>query len=306
MSTPESELLRHIYRRSISLGAAMGGVLEIGPGDDCAAVRVRDGSLLLTVDQLVEGRHYTRETPLDLVARKCIARSVSDIAAMGGRPLVVLATGALNDAFDRENELFNAMHRWANELGCPLVGGDIARTSGPTVLTCTALGTPHPVRGSVTRAGARPGDGVYIAGLVGRSFASGRHLTFEPQVAEARWLCDTLGADLHAMLDVSDGVGRDTARIAEASGVRIELDASLLPLNPDAADWRAAISEGEDYTLLFTASREPALACPATGTPITRIGTVREARDGQPVCEVVTPEGQRLDGGTLGWDHGVA
>jgi thiamine-monophosphate kinase len=304
VTTPESELLRHIYRRSATLDAALGDALEIGPGDDCAAVRVGVGTLLLTVDQLVEGRHYTPETPLELVARKCIARSVSDIAAMGGTPLAALATGALSDAFDRENELFDAMHRWATELGCPLIGGDIARTSGPTVLTCTVLGTPHPQRGAVTRAGARPGDGVYIAGRIGNSFASGRHLTFAPQVAEGRWLCDTVGNDLHAMLDVSDGVGRDAARIAEASGVGIELDASLLPLHPDTPDWRASIAEGEDYTLLFAASRDPGARCATTGTPITRIGTVRAAHDGRPSCEVRTPDGQRVDGGTLGWDHG--
>ncbi len=304
MTTPESELLRHIYARSASLGASMGDVLDIGPGDDCASIRVRDGSLLLTVDQLVEGRHYTPETPLDLIARKCVARSVSDIAAMGGAPLVALATGALNDMFENENELFDAMHRWAADFGCPLVGGDIARTAGPTVLTCTVLGTPHPTRGAVTRAGAQAGDGVYIVGRIGDSFRSGRHLTFTPQLNEARWLCDSLGADLHAMLDVSDGVGRDAARIAEASGVRLELRAESLPLH-DATEWMAALAEGEDYTLLFTASRDPGASCPATGEPVTRVGTVLERDASSPICEVIAPSGERLDGASLGWDHGA-
>src|SRR5690606_5721242 len=137
VSTPESVLLRRIAERSAHLVEGMRGVLEIGPGDDCAALRLPPGATLLTVDQLVEGRHYTPDTALDLVARKCVARSVSDIAAMGGTPVAALATGALRDAFDREDELFRALHRWADAFGCPLVGGDIARTPGPTVLTCT-------------------------------------------------------------------------------------------------------------------------------------------------------------------------
>lgn len=303
MTTPESVLLRHIYDRSASLRDAMGDALEIGPGDDCASLRLPAGSLLLTVDQLVEGRHYAPDTPLDLVARKCIARSVSDVAAMGGTPIASLATGALRDSFDRADELFDAMHRWAREFGCPLVGGDVARVDGPTVLTCAVLGLPHPARGPVRRDGARPGDGVYLVGRVGGSFASGRHLTFTPQVAEARWLCETLGASLHAMLDVSDGVGRDAARIAEASNVSIELDASTLPLHEGVA-WRSGLADGEDYTLLFTAGREPPSATD-TELPVTRIGRVLERVPDGPACVAVAPGGGRIDAAELGWDHGA-
>jgi thiamine-monophosphate kinase len=303
VTTSESTLLKHIYARSAALKSALGDALEIGPGDDCASIHVSDGSLLLTVDQLVEGRHYAPETPVDLIARKCVARSVSDIAAMGGTPLASLATGALRTTFERENELFDAMHRWANEFGCPLVGGDIARVDGPTVLTCTALGTAHPTRGVVTRAGATVGDGVYLVGRVGGSFASGRHLTFRPQVEDARWLCDALGVSLHAMLDVSDGVGRDGARIGEASGVCLEIEAARLPLHDNAHDWRSAIGDGEDYVLLFTSDRDPGDVCAATGEPITRIGRVRACGASEPSCVVVTPSGERLDATEFGWDH---
>lgn len=303
MTTPESMLLKHIYARSAALKPVLGDALEIGPGDDCASIRVRAGSLLLTVDQLVEGRHYASDTPMELVARKCVARSVSDIAAMGGSPLASLATGALRTTFDRENDLFDAMHRWANEFHCPLVGGDIARVEGPTVLTCTVLGTAHPTRGAVTRSGAKAGDGVYIVGRVGGSLASGRHLTFRPQVDDARWLCDTLSESLHAMLDVSDGVGRDGARIGEASGVCLEIEAARLPMHDDAHDWRAAIGDGEDYALLFTSGREPGEVCGATGEPITRIGRVHAFAADEPACVVVTPSGERLDASEFGWDH---
>ncbi len=303
MTTPESILLEHIYARSAGLSTLLGAALEVGPGDDCASIRVGGESLLITVDQLVEGRHYTPETPIDLIARKCIARSVSDIAAMGGSPLVSLATGALRTTFDRESELFDAMHRWANELGCPIIGGDIARVDGPTVLTCTVLGAAHPKRGVVLRSGAKAGDGVYIVGRVGGSFASGRHLTFRPQVEETRWLCDTLDASIHAMLDVSDGVGRDAARIGEMSGVCLEIEAARLPLHGDVSDWRAAIGEGEDYVLLFTSDREPADRCPTTREPITRVGRVRTRDECGAACVVVSPSGERLDATESGWDH---
>ncbi|MBX3351718.1 MAG: thiamine-phosphate kinase [Phycisphaeraceae bacterium] len=301
MSTPESVLLRHIYARSVATDSSHAGVL-VGPGDDCAVVRV-EGDLLLTVDQLVEGRHYDAgATPIDLVARKAVARSVSDIAAMGGTALAALATGALRDSFDRERELFDAMHDWGERFGCPLIGGDIARVDGPTVLTCAVLGRAHPTRGAVLRSGARVGDGVFVTGSLGGSFASGRHLTFTPRVREGRELCDALGADLRAMMDLSDGLGRDAARLADASGVCVEIEASAIPMHEGVADWRAAAGEGEDYELLFASSREP----PATlgeGTRVTRIGRVVERAANAPACVIVTDRGERVDAGDLGWEH---
>lgn len=302
MSTPESVLLRHIYARAAAAGSSHPGVL-VGPGDDCAVVRV-EGDILLTVDQLVEGRHYDpATTTIDLIARKVVARSVSDIAAMGGTPLAALATGALRDSFDRERELFDAMHSWGERFGCPLIGGDIARVDGPTVLTCAVIGRAHSTRGPVLRSGARPGDVVYVTGALGGSFASGRHLTFVPRVREARELCDALGDDLRAMMDLSDGLGRDAARMADASGVGLELDAACFPMHSGVAGWRDAAGEGEDYELLFVSSREP----PATlgdGTRVTKIGRVGERADGAPACVIVTAEGERVDAGGLGWEHG--
>jgi thiamine-monophosphate kinase len=159
----------------------------------------------------------------------------------------------------------------------------------------------------ITRAGARPGDEVYVTGLLGNSFESGRHLTFEPRVEDALWLRATLGADLTSMIDVSDGLGRDGARIARASGVCVRIDARALPLHADATNWLHAAGEGEDYEMLFTSARGLGSSIrSAGGTPITRIGRVVAvgACSPTPACVFETPEGAVIDGSELGWDHG--
>lgn len=298
----ESELLSHILHRSADLHGS--GAIVVGPGDDCAVLAPGGNArLLLTIDQLVESRHYAPGTPIDLIARKAVARSVSDIAAMGGTPRAGLATACLPPGFDRANELFDRMAHWARRYGAPLAGGDIAAFSperpGPLVLTVTIVGAPHAARGPVLRSEARPGDSVYITGRAGNSFASGRHLSFEPRLAEGAWLCEALGDRLGAMIDVSDGVGRDAGRLAAMSAAAIELDEAAIPLHADVRDPRAALSDGEDYELLFTARGDVPNACPATGTPITRIGRVT----GGAGCTILLRDGSRADASTLGWDH---
>lgn len=296
--TSEADLLRHIAARSAGLHGA--GPIEVGPGDDSAVLRFGGERLLLTVDQLVEGRHYLPDsTPIDLIARKAIARSVSDIAAMGGSPIAALATGALRDGFAHGDELFDHMARWARRWECPLIGGDIATVDGPTVLTVTVIGRAHPDRGPVLRSGARVGDGIYVTGALGGSFASDRHLTFEPRLSEAAWLCAALGPRLHAMMDISDGLGRDGARIAGASAVRLELDPLCIPLHADVRSWIQAASEGEDYELLFTAEGEVPARTP-TGVPITRIGSVVEGKG----CALLQPNKPAIDASEMGWNHG--
>ncbi len=285
----ESELLAHIYARSEN-GAP--GV-RVGPGDDCAVVELAGAPVLLTVDQLIEGRHYDAGAPLGAIAHKALARSVSDVAAMGGRPRFALATAALPAGFAGADDLFDHMHRAALALGCPLVGGDIATTIGPATLTTTLVGEPHATRGPVLRSGARAGDGVYVTGRLGGSYASGRHLAFTPRVAEAAALCDALGDDLHAMIDLSDGLGRDAGRVATASGVRMEIDAALVPLHEGVADALTAAGDGEDYELLFTASAEPPAGI------ATRIGEV-VAGSGAVMCLAT---GESVNISEIGWEH---
>lgn len=321
----ESDLLRLIRERSVNLGP---GVL-LGPGDDCAAldpavVGIAGGgdrgvALLVTVDQVVEGRHFAGPlgaapadggarvgaTAIEDVARKSVARSVSDIAAMGGRPLWAIATGALPPRLSQAqaDRLFEAMARWARHWGCPLVGGDIALLGDAgehsAVLTVTVIGAAHPARGPVRRDAARAGDSVYVTGHIGGSLASGRHLSFEPRVREGSWLAGALGTSLHAMIDLSDGLGRDAARIAEASGVRLEIEDSAVPMHAGCGP--ANLGDGEDYELLFTAADGVQVpeSCPETGVRFSRIGRV-VAGSG---CVLMASDGTLRDAASLGWDH---
>ncbi len=299
----ESDLHDHIYARSgaLALGA---GQLLVGPGDDCAVTRTTSGDLqLLTVDQLVQGRHFEPGTDIDLIARKAIARSVSDIAAMGGQPAWSLGTGVLPKGYAHANALFDAMHRWANHWHCPLIGGDIAShssTDHPLTLTVTVGGSMPSGSMPVLRSGARPGDLLYVTGQIGGSFESGWHLRFEPRVEVGQWASRT---NAHAMMDLSDGLGRDANRIAVASGVRIELDATKLPISHHCAGWQQAVSEGEDYELLIALGPEHDIGdCPMQLLgPIGRVVGCEE--DQSPRAMVIDPHGKAHDASSMGWDH---
>ncbi len=300
----ESDLHRHIVERS--RGLAGRGVVLVGPGDDTAALAL-GGVTLATVDQVVEGRHFELGgaggvgASIDLIARKAVARSISDIAAMGGVPVCALATGCLRSGFAHGDELFDRMSFWAERFGCPLVGGDIAYGEGPLVLSVTALGRAHAKRGPVLRSEARVGDEVYVTGRLGGSLGSGRHLSFEPRIVEGEWLAESLGDRLGGMIDISDGLGRDAGRVASASGVRLELEAGALPLHAGGGDWRRAVGEGEDYELLFTARSGSRIesVCPVSGVEITRIGRVVEGAG-----TVIECDGELIDGSEMGWEHG--
>lgn len=299
----ESRLHDHIYERSTSLKLGAGELL-VGPGDDCAVTRSPSGDLqLLTVDQLVEGRHFEPDTDLDLIARKAIARSVSDIAAMGGTPAWSLGTGVLPKGYAHANALFDAMHRWANRWHCPLIGGDIASHSSPDhplTLTVTVGGTMPEGSMPVLRSGAKPGDLLYVTGQIGGSFESGWHLRFEPRVEVGQWASRT---NAHAMMDLSDGLGRDAHRIATASGVRLELDATKLPISHRCDGWRQAVSEGEDYELLIALDLEHDIVdCPMQ--LLGPIGHVVECDEGQSSgAVIIDPYAKAHDASSMGWDH---
>lgn len=312
----EGELLRRIFARSADLPREFPQVLT-GPGDDCAVIASRGVPLLLKVDQVVEGRHFTRETPIDLVARKAIARAVSDIAAMAGTPVATLVGAVLPQGYAHADALYDALLRWSRHFACPLVGGDTASYAGtgphqaaPLTLSVTVLGSTHASRGPVHRSGARVGDNIFVTGTIGGSFiaqggpfpGSGKHLLFEPRVREAASLAGTLGADLHAMMDISDGLGIDAARMAERSGVAVEMDASRVPLSPGLSDVQQACADGEDYELLFTAAPEAAIPSSVGGTPVTCIGRVVAFSEGGP-RSMLRVRNVLVSLDNSGWEH---
>ncbi len=299
----EFALLEHVFAMA---GAPCGPVL-IGPGDDMALVAVGERPILLAIDQVVAGCHFDlQRTPMALVGRKAVNRSLSDIAAMAGVPSACLAAVTLpRDLTEtRARELFDAMDRTAREHGCPLVGGDIAigRASADLVCSVAVVAEPGPA-GAVSRAGARAGDRVYVTGELGGSLGPdrlGRHLTFEPRLEEALELARLLGSALHAMIDLSDGLGRDAGHLAERSGVQVQLDADRVPCAP-GLDWRRALGDGEDYELCFTA--DGPVPRRLGGVAVTEVGRVAERRGpGEPL--VLVREGDRTwDASGLGWEH---
>lgn len=320
----EEALLRAIAERSASLPARFPEVL-VGPGDDCAVVRGGgDRPILLKIDQIVRGVHFTRETPPGLIARKAVARAVSDVAAMAGEPVccvvgVVLPAGV--DAAYAE-ALARGVHEAGVALGCPVVGGDTGVSLvDELVLSVSAVGRAHAARGPVLRSGARVGDDVYVTGTIGGSFTplptardpfpgGGKHLGFSPRISAAKALADGLGEDLHAMMDVSDGLGIDADRMARASGVGIEIEGVRVPLSAGCVDVARACGDGEDYELLFCVSggaraRVPGMLVDPSGNGervgITRVGWVVAGPAG---CELLMPDGRRLAGASLGYEHG--
>jgi len=303
----ESELHQHIRARSAGLAAGAGYELELGPGDDAAVLRsTRGDRLILTVDQLVEGRHYEPGEDLDLIARKAVARSVSDLAAMGAAPSWGLATALLPEGDPDADALFDAMHTWAQHWNAPLVGGDIASWGAPDkprILTTTLGGVMDEGHDPVTRSGAQHADLVYLTGQVGGSFESGWHLRFEPRLAHGRW-ASTRGSGAHAMIDLSDGLGRDADRVARASGVVLELEAGALPISHRCADWRDACAQGEDYELLICV--DPSTEPPGDLEPalIGPVGVCRACeRDEDAQAVILDPHGTRHAARDLGWDH---
>jgi thiamine-monophosphate kinase len=230
----------------------------VGPGDDCAVVNEggRNWSLLKT-DCIVEGVHFLPGTEPKLVGRKAINRVLSDIAAMGGWPgyaLVTIATDGGRSVAEVDG-WYEGLSAAAAAACCTIVGGETTRLPFPgALLSVSMVGEVHPER-CITRSGAVSGEGIFVTGRLGGSFSSGRHLTFNPRLAEAAWLVENHPPS--AMMDLSDGLGSDLPRLARASGVGFAVELGDLPCH-DGITPEQACGEGEDYELLFTYSLERA------------------------------------------------
>lgn len=235
--------------------------VHAGIGDDCAAVPGPGRGILelLKTDCVVEGRHFLPKDPADKVGWKAACRAVSDIAACGGSPRYALVTCVLPRARTGRwlDGLYRGLRRAARVYGFEVVGGELARTDGPAVISVAMTGEVSR-KDFVPRGGGRPGDVLYVTGVLGGSLASGWHLRFTPRVAEGRWLAANFRP--RAMMDLSDGLAADLPRLAARSGTGFLVDPSLIPRRRGASVSQA-LGEGEDFELLFAVppSRAPRL-----------------------------------------------
>lgn len=297
----ERELIEQIQRL---VGADSGDLLQ-GIGDDCAVIsKNTDTAWLLTMDTLLEGVHFDLDLhPPEQLAEKSVAVNVSDIAAMGGKPLFVLLSLGLPRGFEAEwfNRFSSGLARALEDYGCLLIGGDTVASSGPVALTLTVVGEAQ-VSKVLYRSKARIGDSIWVSGPLGLSAAGFELLHMDRVTPELQPLLDAhlrprvrvdLGMKLaesglvHAMMDVSDGLATDLAHLARASGVGAKIFADHLVIHPalkqaaamlekDPLQWM--LQGGEDYELLFTAAPENSdqliqLAA-SSGLCLSRVGTV--------------------------------
>ncbi len=265
-------------------------------GDDCAIARPvgRGEELLLTTDQIIENQHFIRgRHPFGMLGHKALVRSLSDIAAMGGRPLYFLLSLALPQwSIGRAlREFMRGMRAAADEHrldGFALIGGDVAR-SDLFAANVTAAGVA-PQASALRRSGARPGDRVYVSGRLGGSLLGLRRLPagkVDMRNRAVRRHCRptarlALGAFIRerggtAAIDLSDGLSTDALRLANAGGVALRIDSARIPLFRGAtvAD---ALASGEEYELLFTAPSQAKMPACYDGLELTRIGTVESGK----------------------------
>jgi thiamine-monophosphate kinase len=231
-----------------------------GIGDDCAVVRGPAGGrlLLLKTDCVVEGRHFLESHPAGAIGWKAACRAVSDMAACGGEPVSALVTCVIRPEQSGSwlDALYRGIAKAGREFGFNVVGGELARTDGPAVISVSMTGEVEPEM-YVGRGGGRPGDLLYVTGVLGGSLKAGWHLRFRPRLPEARWLAGKFR--LRALMDLSDGLAADLPRLARASGAGFVLDQSSIPRRRGAT-LKQALGDGEDFELLFALAPSDAAA----------------------------------------------
>lgn len=284
--------------------------VPVGIGDDAALLAPTPGEeVIVTTDMLMDGRHFiVGQTPAELIGRKALAVNLSDIAAMGGRPLAAFISWALPRHGGRPlaQSLFTGMAELADAFQVTIAGGDTNSWDGPLVINVTLVGETVGQQ-RILRSGAKPGDLIFVTGPLGGSLA-GRHLTFTPRVHEAIELTHLV--QVTSMLDLSDGLASDLRHILNQSRVGATLDAQSVPIHTDVDNQlplpeqlRRALTDGEDFELLFTVSPNDArrlLANPPRGWNPIQIGTI----DQEPGCRIRTESGiEPLPTG--GWEHSL-
>ena len=336
----ELAILSQIRSRVAAAGRLPG--LTLGIGDDCALLRPRaDEEVAVTTDLSIAGRHFRLEWhPPESIGHRTLARGLSDLAAMGARPLgAFLSLGLPRElsgpAFKSSrptwiSRFYDGLLSLAERSQTPLAGGDLAES--PVALADIVLIGAVPRGRALLRSGARPGDLLYVTGALGGAAAalseiaavagalSSKSRTSKatqlkipkgllPQLAPHLYPQPRLAQGLWlqrrrlatAAIDLSDGLSTDLAHICQESSVSAELDAASLPLHRGAT-LQQALHGGEDYELLFTAAPTTRIPRSIGGVHVTRIGRILRRHKSRPTITLLTPEGS-LPLTPEGWEH---
>jgi thiamine-monophosphate kinase len=300
--------------------------LRLGIGDDAALFKCTAGfDQVLTCDWFLEGSHFLRDKhPPDSVGWKCLARAISDVAAMGGVPRCFLLSLALPTSHTGVwlDQFLGGLRRAAKRFGCALAGGDTTQRQD-ILINLSVMGEVRTGR-AILRSGAQPGDVLFVSGRLGEAelglrlirkgkrLANGRdpllrkHLYPEPHLALGRWLAEKRLAS--AMMDLSDGLSTDLPRLCAASGVGARIEAAKIPAvqmpkaghGGDTTLLDLALHGGDDYELLFTVPRKKLKQLPRfqNRTRLTAIGEITSERS----VLLIDRTGRTLPLPNRGWD----
>jgi thiamine-monophosphate kinase len=288
-----------------------------GIGDDCAVLTIPRGhEILVTTDFTLEGVHFRREWhPADSVGHRCLARGLSDIAAMGGTPHSAFLSLALpHDLPQRWVDAFvRGLLKLAKRYSVTLAGGDTAQSPDGILADIIVVGA-IPTGKAILRSGARAGDLIYVTGTLGASVATlqalrggkklrpsdhPRHFYPDPRIAIGKFLREKELAS--AMIDTSDGLSTDLRHICDESGVGAVIEAAALPSAPGEEGQQYALHGGEDYELLFTAPPNCRIPGKIAGVTITRIGQITRGHQ----IKLQGPDGKSHPLPAAGWQHFV-
>jgi len=288
--------------------------LQVGIGDDCAVLRLPRGhEALVTTDFNLENVHFRRAWhPPDSVGHRCLARGLSDIAAMGGEPMAAFLSLALPPDVEQRwvDEFTKGLIRLAQRFRIPLAGGDTAQSPRGILADIVVLGAV-PAGKAVLRSGARAGDLIYVTGRLGGAAAvleqlrDGKkvrpkdfpaHFYPSPRLEVGRYLREHGLAT--AMIDISDGLSADLNHICEASRAGARIEASRVSIGDNVRDLALALHGGDDYELLFTAARKRRVPGKIAGIAVTCIGEIVRGRGMK-----IVQDGREKKLTPGGWQH---
>ena len=283
-------------------------------GDDCAVFDISGQKFLITTDTLVENVHFDENDDAELVGRKILAVSMSDIAAMGGTPLfAVVASSMSAQRFqDKSEKIIKSIIQYAKDNEIQIVGGDVTgfmpNVEG-MVFTLTLIGAMKEGVEPVLRKTAQVGDSIAVTGMLGGSYTSKKHLNFTPRVKEGKFLAELCAS---SMIDISDGLSGDLGHILEQSNVGAQIYEKKLPISEFAMKnsmitgkqpWFLAFNDGEDFELLFTipqAKMQELLSLWDFEVKISFIGEIMEKSFGY---KIQLADGQQVDIKAESYDH---